>query len=222
MEHAKHLKQSLLLFATLLYGVGIVLLVTPQWRVGALAATPQVLLLTTILLLLSREGRYTHPLVGLYLGIVVVAYLVEVVGVNSGLPFGRYSYGTTLGGKFWNTPPLIGVNWLYMVVATRSVATQYNLTGVGRVCTASLMMLLYDTLLEQVAPCMGMWMFGWGVPPISNYLSWLALSLLFHIAAEWVDCKAAPHYLALPLLALQTTLFFVQLMVCNTIWLING
>ena len=44
--------------------------------------------------------------------IAIAAWLVEVQGVRTGLIFGSYSYGNTLGLKLADVPITIGLNWI--------------------------------------------------------------------------------------------------------------
>ncbi len=43
--------------------------------------------------------------------------LSEIIGVNSALLFGDYSYGSVLGLKIGGVPVLIGVTWAFVTVA---------------------------------------------------------------------------------------------------------
>jgi len=41
-------------------------------------------------------------------------------------------------------------------------------------------MVIYDLILEQVAPKLDMWQFDSGIAPLKNYIAWFIISILFH------------------------------------------
>jgi putative membrane protein len=70
-------------------------------------------------------GRWPSRRV-LFTGLAVFAasFLVEAVGVNTGMIFGSYSYGSALGPKLWNTPVIIGLNWFVLIYCTNVISRQ--------------------------------------------------------------------------------------------------
>ena len=50
--------------------------------------------------------------------IFLAGFVVEMIGTNSGLIFGGYTYGPTLGLKVGETPVLMGLNWIMMIYLT--------------------------------------------------------------------------------------------------------
>ena len=50
-------------------------------------------------------------------------------------------------------------------------------------------MVLYDVIMEQVAPVMDMWKFDDGVPPLRNYISWFLLAVIFHSLVRLAGIK---------------------------------
>ena len=52
--------------------------------------------------------------------IYFLGYIIEFIGVYTGFLFGEYSYGSVLGFKFFETPLIIGLNWLILILATHS------------------------------------------------------------------------------------------------------
>ena len=67
-----------------------------------------------------------------------ITYAVEVIGVQTGFPFGDYQYGTRLGTTLYDTPPMIGVLWLLTLMGTLYWADNGPLTakGVTEACCA--------------------------------------------------------------------------------------
>ena len=56
--------------------------------------------------------------------IAIAAWLVEVQGVRTGLIFGSYSYGNTLGLKLADVPITIGLNWIILLMSTNAVVEE--------------------------------------------------------------------------------------------------
>ena len=51
------------------------------------------------------------------------------------------------------------------------------------------MMLIYDVVMEQVAPRMDMWTWKDGVIPIENYMAWFVIASLFHTLIQFTGIK---------------------------------
>jgi bisanhydrobacterioruberin hydratase len=156
---------------------GIILPLTRNWFINLI---PAVLLLSAASLVLFHSGGRFYRLVLASLIVYILSYAIEVAGVNTGLIFGQYRYGAGLGFRAFGTPLIIGLNWLMLVYMTSSVTEKYKMQGFPAVISASLIMLVYDIILEQVAPVVDMWYWAGGVVPLQNYLAWFLLAIGFH------------------------------------------
>jgi len=190
----------------LVYIMGAVTIASPDKREFALQTTPIALIVSIAALLIFREKRYSYKTIVAYTTILILSWLVEAVGVNSGLIFGDYSYGSTLGYTILATPILIGFNWLFLVIISQSIASFLKLKGVIAIISSSLLMVYYDTILEEVAPLMGMWKFSSPVVPISNYIGWFVVALILNTLSYKID-REETNFMAIPLLLLQILLF---------------
>lgn len=177
-------------FIVIIYLTGVAGIILPITRPLFIQLIPVVLLLTsTILAVFHLSGRVSRLLVA-SLTVFLLSYAVEVAGVSTGLIFGQYSYGAGLGVKLFGTPLIIGINWLMLVYLTSSVTEKYNIHGFPGIISASLMMLVYDLILEQVAPMMDMWHWEDNTVPIQNYAAWFILALGFHSIFKAFNVKA--------------------------------
>lgn len=142
-----------------------------------LQLTPLNLLLCFVLLLINLS-TFNKRVVTTVVLVYVFGLVVEIVGVQTGLVFGTYSYGENLGSKFLGVPILIGANWVTLTFITGSAAARlfpkrlFMATVFG-----SIMMVLIDLCIEPVAPMFDYWNFASGTAPISNYLGWLIAAL---------------------------------------------
>lgn len=106
-------------------------------------------------------------------------FFAELFGVQTGILFGDYSYGRVLGIKVWETPLMIGVNWI-LVSYTTGVAIS-RLAGRApkwlRAILGAATLVLLDLFIEPVAIRYGMWSWEAGEVPLRNYLGWFLVAL---------------------------------------------
>jgi bisanhydrobacterioruberin hydratase len=136
-------------------------------------------------------------------------YFVEVVGVKTGMIFGKYQYETTLGFKLLNVPPVIGINWLLLVYCVGSSFCRVTKPIYFKVLYGALLMTMFDFLVEPIAIRLDMWSWYGKVPPVQNYIGWFVVSAvlltLFHSLNFRKD-----NPIALWLLILQICFFGIQ------------
>jgi putative membrane protein len=149
--------------------------------------------------------------------ILALSYLVEWIGVTSGIPFGHYAYTPVLGLQLGGAVPLaIPFAWLMVVPGARLIAAR--LRRAAAVLTTACLALLLDLLIEPVATQVtGYWRWieqgsYYGVPA-ANFVAWgataLALAALLDVLVP--ELRRAPRARWLPPLlftlnALQFTL----------------
>lgn len=165
-------------FILIFYTVGIIGFLIPYTKNIFITITPFALLLGTYLLAIYHKP-YSKKVLAALLSIFTLGFIAEVIGVNTGLIFGDYSYGSALGIKLFNTPLLIGVNWLFLTYTSISIVSRFLKKEILIVFLSPLLMLCYDFLLEQVAPKMDMWSWQGSQIPLKNYLSWYLFGVLF-------------------------------------------
>ena len=207
-------KAKLLLIVFFTVGItGFTLPVTSDFFIHL---TPLALLLSALALaLFHRTVRGKNILISFFL-IFVTGFIVEVAGVKSGLIFGNYSYGRGLGIKLLETPLLIGLNWLFLVYCTVIITDTLRVNNILKLLSASLLMVFYDLILEQMAPLLDMWSFEGDPAPVRNYISWFILSLLFHILIRIFGIKWENHIAAF-VFFLQLVFFMILLFIYKVI-----
>lgn len=91
--------------------------------------------------------------------VFALGYGIEVIGIQTGKIFGTYSYGEILGYKVWDTPLMIGVNWLLLVISAGNLVDQIfsNSNKFLKITIAATLMLFLDFLIEPVAIHWTMW-----------------------------------------------------------------
>ena len=160
------------------YLVGLAGFFIPQTRSLFMQLTP-LMLAYSFFLVVAEEWTWLKK--GWYkIGIVfVVGLLAEIVGVNTGLLFGDYEYGSAVGPKLMGVPLLIGTNWVMLSVAAISVSSQiFTSRWLAALLTGALIT-AFDMLLEPVAIKYGWWTWNSVDVPAFNYLCWFILGVLF-------------------------------------------
>lgn len=199
------------LLFVIFYSVGVAGMLLPATAEYFLQLIPFALFLSFTVLALSDESEKRRKLVLYLLFIYVTSFLIEVAGVQSGTIFGTYSYGNNLGVKLWGTPLIIGANWFFLVYTTAAIFEKVHIKPTFKVLLASGAMLVYDMVMEQVAPKLDMW--DWKHPsvPFQNYFMWFLMAIAFHIGLQRLKIKVQ-NKLALTVLLCQF-LFFVFLFI---------
>lgn len=160
------------------YGVGVIGYLIPGLKPLFQLLTPLGLLVAVILLMVYHHPKNTKSWIAFAL-IVVISFLAEVIGVNTHHLFGNYEYGVALGPKLWNTPLVIGLNWLILIYCISTLTKQIRDRWYFPLVGASIMV-AFDWLMEPVAVETGMWSWQGGAIPVKNYMDWFLVSgLLF-------------------------------------------
>lgn len=195
--HNKHsLLQNIALFIVLLFHVsGAVGILFSPYKNWFVQNTPLNLLLMSGLLVITQEKKN----IAFFLFFIIaymVGFVVELIGVNSGILFGHYQYGAVLGMLYHGVPLLIGINWFIIMYCTGVIANKaYNwsnrkLTDMDAtvkpviqfasfVTDGALLATLFDFIIEPVAVKLGYWHWlGNGNIPFYNYACWFLVSVI--------------------------------------------
>jgi uncharacterized membrane protein len=127
----------------------------------------------------------------------VVSYVMEEVGVRTGLVYGAYHYSDLLGAKLGHVPVLIPLAWFMMIYPSWTVA-RAMLAGVDTrrpagvtalAAVAALVMTAWDVVMDPGMAAAGNWVWEHGGAyfgvPRRNYLGWLATTFLVYWIVGW-------------------------------------
>lgn len=188
------------------------------------------LLLMAVLLIYNNQDNNKH-----FWGFAAISfgigYLVEVIGVNTGLLFGNYTYGQPMGFKLFSVPVLIGLQW-FVTIYCCGVIT-YNVqrwiekrvlkeTGkepemqhygkvqiVSLIIDGALLAVIFDYGLEPIAQKLGYWTWYNNKIPFYNYACWFFISVVLLALLRKFKFNKVNHF-ALHLYIIQL-LFFLAL-----------
>lgn len=167
-------------FFVIFYGVGVAGLLLPFTSPFFMKLIPYTLLMNFALLVYFHSGKIDIWTIAVFSIIMLTGLLVEIIGVNTGVIFGEYKYGPSLGIKIYETPVIIGLNWVLLTYLTASVLERINIPVYTKILLASLFMLVFDIVVEQVAPRLGMWTWEANIIPLQNYVAWFVIAVVFH------------------------------------------
>ena len=196
------------IFLIVFYSVGVFGITLSVTRNLFISLTPFALFLSLVALVIYHQPVSGKKSFIIFFSIFLLGYFIEVTGVKTGLIFGSYSYGTGLGVKVLGTPLMIGFNWMLLVYCTSVIVKYLPLNMAGKIFIASLLMVLYDIVLELVAPVLDMWHFESGSVPLINYLSWFIIALLLHLILK-LSGITYENRIAFFIFILQFTFFIV-------------
>ena len=153
----------------ILHCVGAVGLLSP-FKQYFLNLTPLNLIITFVVIII-KQNRIDQKLIIFTFTTYLIGYSVEVIGVQTGLIFGNYSYGTVLGKKILDTPLIIGINWIVLSFSVISLINKYlcNLKKISKIITGALLMVLIDFVIEPVAIDLGFWKWQHAVIPTPHH-----------------------------------------------------
>ena len=179
---------------------------TPAWAAPFAGLLPILLAAAMMLstlppLILDLDARPLHDLVGIAMAPGLAAYAasvygwrftvkafallffgglgVEVLGLQTGFPFGVYTYTQRLQPQLLGVPIQIPLAWFFLGIMSYSLA---HLTPVGRkegIVAAAALMTAWDVLYDPIFTSVGWWTWVegdyFGVP-LTNFLGWLLAS----------------------------------------------
>ena len=151
-----------------------------SWRDLFLTLTPVHLLITFILTIVNH-GKIKAIFLLFTCCVMTASFLVEYLGVNTGVIFGEYTYGYALGPRIGNTPILIGVLWFTLVYSIGTIINGWSSSVIFKSCIGATFMVLIDLFIEPAATDLGFWTWHEDIIPAQNYLAWFIISFIFFI-----------------------------------------
>jgi len=182
-------------------------------------STPVNLLLMFALLVWTQAEKNFYFFLFL-LATMAVGILVEIIGVNTQMLFGNYTYGAVLGIQIKNVPLVIGINWFIIIyccgisihtflrrainkISAETQAPPMAMKALSIIVDGATLAVFFDWLMEPVAIQLGFWKWEGGIP-MYNYICWFIVSMLllalFHFCTFSKQNKFAVHLLLIQLM----------------------
>ncbi len=173
------------------YAVGLTGHIYEPARSLMIRLTPFVIALfgiwTFIIAALSSDRRLLAWSAGVY----AVTFVLEAAGVKTGLIFGTYSYGETLGFKLFDVPLVIGFNWMIIILGLSELSRRISRTPLLSALIAAAAAVIFDAVLEPVAMALDYWSWEGGAVPIHNYAAWFIISFFAALSYGGLKIKTS-------------------------------
>lgn len=179
----------------IIYAVGVAGMLTP-WAKDFILLTPFNLVASLAFLIWGEENKSNKIWLGLALA-GAIGWAVEAFGVSTGLLFGNYKYGDTLGWKIAETPIMMAVNWAMLIYIVVAICNYFIFSWqqgfCRRMATALIgatLMVSLDFLIEPAAVAFDFWSWqpnngnSFFVAPAQNYLAWWGISFVIIIGVQ--------------------------------------
>lgn len=194
------------IFIILIYLIGMIGLLYPETQNLFRNLIPINLLITAVILFSFHE-EWNLKTIAVFVSIIILTIAIEIIGVNTSYLFGYYSYGTILGPKIWNTPYIIGLNWLILLYCVNSFVNQFEFKNLAKALTGAIILVVFDFPLEQVAISLDMWDWSSINIPMKNYISWFLVSFVILAGMNFLKIQSK-NKIAYFLFVIQLLFFF--------------
>ncbi len=130
---------------------------------------------------------------------VLAAYalLIEASAIITGFPYGHFGYSDLLGYRILGLVPwTVAFAWTPLILGAYAVAANLFGNAILRVIATTLLVTLFDVVLDPGAVLLGFWQYnggGWfhGVP-MSNFGGWLISGLVGAVLIELFRARFKP------------------------------
>jgi bisanhydrobacterioruberin hydratase len=174
--------------------------------------TPYTLLFTCFVFLIHQpisDKKY----ISAFFSIAILGYIIELIGIKTGLLFGNYSYGNGLGFKLFDVPLIISINWAMLICAGIVTVSKVFNNKFIVISVTALVVTFIDLIIEQVAQKLDFWQFEGGLAGLHNYLGWIGVvfftSYLFYPSLINGNRKVSSIILILQIIFFTTLFIFI-------------
>lgn len=199
-----------IVFLYIIFFVGIVGHLYDPLQNLMLFLTPATLLLTGLVVLFYSYKTSVNNFLLWAACTYIVTFILEVIGVKTGLIFGEYNYGSTLGIKLFEVPLIIGFNWVFVILGTISIARLLTSNILLSAIISAFIALIFDLILEPIAVKLDYWTWAADIIPLQNYLAWFVIALFSAIGFGYLKVKVISK-ISLHYLLVQFVFFIILL-----------
>jgi putative membrane protein len=189
MQQIKLIQKWVFLLLPIFYAVGFVSHAIDATYPLMLTLTPYTIFGTAVIGflpdVLARNSRLL-----LWAAITFLCTLsLEILGVATGLIFGSYVYGSTLGLSIFGVPVLIGINWTLIIMGALALVKRVTSHPLLVPLATAAITVAFDWIMEPVAIALDYWTWAGGDIPIQNYIAWFVIAFLFARMYEAMKLK---------------------------------
>ncbi len=163
-----------IILLVLIHAVGLIGL-TSDFKEYFLILTPLNLIISLAILIFNQEEKSKQFIIFCCL-VFDIGYIIEAIGVHTGIIFGEYTYGNTLGFKLFDVPLIIGINWLLLVYSVGNLINNISENLIFKSLSGALLLTILDYFIEPIAVKFDFWSWNQSEIPIQNYIAWFLVS----------------------------------------------
>lgn len=178
----------------IIFAVGILGHLSDHYKNSMISITPYVLIVMGIYILLISNVRSDNKFILWFVFSYIITLLLEIVGVKTGLIFGEYIYGNTLGLKVADVPLIIGFNWLFVILGGIGIGKKFSENKIVVSIIAGFTAVIFDLVLEPAAIDMDYWKWVSGEIPLQNYLAWFIITFVISVFYCCMKSNAGKEY----------------------------
>lgn len=205
--------EKMIIYLVVIYIIGIVgMLVEATTQIFIFLVPLNIISALAIVFLYHKawNNRFIIAICATYGG----GFLLEWLGIKTGIIFGNYQYGEGLGPKIDQVPIIMGLNWLLLVYGATAISSRFfNKTYLIAALGATLMV-IYDLFLEPSAILYNFWNWPGDRAPLQNYLAWWVSAFVF-ISFFMAITKIQPKNRVAEAIFWLQIAFFICLYLCN-------
>jgi putative membrane protein len=210
MEGKIYLKEkSVIILLILIFAVGIIGHTVSLTRGIMLSLTPFTLIITSLAVFVTFFNRVNKNFFYWFLLTFALTFILEAIGVKTGLIFGNYTYGNVLGPQLLGVPVLIGINWALIILGATIISANLSKNKILLPLFAGLFAVTFDLVLEPVAIGLNYWNWEGGNIPLQNYVAWFVIgtfsAVLFTLMKVRINDNVPKYYF------IMQFLFFIAL-----------
>ncbi len=199
-------------FLYIIFFVGIIGHLYHHLQNLMLLLTPATLLLTGLIVLFYSYKSSSNKFLLWAAFTYVITFILEVIGVKTGMIFGSYTYGSTLGIKLFEVPLIIGFNWVLVILGSISISRIITTNLYLGSLISAFIAFVFDLILEPIAIKLDYWTWAEGIIPMQNYSAWFVIALISSIGFSYLKVKVISrislHYLLVQFVFFVILLFF--------------
>lgn len=207
MQSLTTYEKRVFILLAIFYLVGITLHIISATLPLMLILTPYTLLATAVIGFIS--DRKNKLLIIWALVTFLSTLTLEILGVQTGLVFGSYGYGQTLGLQLLGVPLLIGINWTIIILGAITIIEKMVTHPILVAFITASFTVFFDWIMEPVAIAFDYWSWDGMDIPLQNYIAWFVIAFLFALLHQ--KLKVVPKNRVASIILLIQTVFFLSL-----------
>ncbi len=207
MQSLTTYEKRVFILLAIFYLVGIMLHIISATLPLMLILTPYTLLATAVVGFIS--DRKNKLLIIWALVTFLSTLTLEILGVQTGLVFGSYGYGQTLGLQLLGVPLLIGINWTIIILGAITIIEKMVTHPILVAFITASFTVFFDWIMEPVAIAFDYWSWDGLDIPLQNYIAWFVIAFLFALLHQ--KLRVVPKNRVASIILLIQTVFFLSL-----------